>query len=432
MKRILGWIIGTVVVAVAVLGITWLKFAPPQDLRGVWKTDGYGLVLDVGPVTIDVYQVSDIHCTMDQTIPAHMWLVDFLEGVTLAHEADQMVLNVAGTLNPIYADPIDALPTLCATPVANNPTAVFDVMWEVMNTHYAHFDTHGVDWNARRALRPAPGASMDDDALMTLMQDALTGLDDGHTYIATGDTIWSPSEPTDWHDSRHMVRDNTLAAVADLSPPSETGLRVGWATPDIGYIFMTHMDPDTGIGQRADVFATEAMRQALDYLAPAKGIILDVRYNPGGSDDVSLAYASHFTDTALPVFTKTTRTETGYTVPYTATLTPTAIPTDTPIVVLTTPYTGSAAEIFTIAMRTLPQVTVMGMPTSGGLSDIMSIALPNEWELGFSHQVYLTMDGEDFERVGVPPDVFVDVDVAAAKDGRDAILEAAIAQLQSP
>lgn len=429
MKRILGWVVGLVVLAMAALGISWLKFAPSQDLRGVWKTDGYGLVLDVGALKIDVYQVSNLHCTKDQTIPAHMWIVDFLEGVTLSREANQLVLTAAGTLNPIYADKINALPAACADAVPNTSTHVFDVMWDTMNTHYAHFDTHGVDWAARKALRPAPDTALDDAALFALLQDTLADLDDGHAFIATGDTIWSPSVPADWHDDRHLMRDTTLAAVADLSGPSGTGLRVGWATPDIGYVYITHMDPETGLGQRSDTVAADAMAQVMDYLKDAKGIILDVRYNPGGSDDVSLAYASFFTDTALPVFTKTTRTETGYTAPYTATITPQEKPYTAQVVVLTSPYTGSAAEIFTMAMRDLPQVTVMGQATSGGLSDIMSIGLPNGWELGFSHQIYLTMDGTGFERIGIPPHVALDVDIAGARAGDDTVLTAAITHL---
>jgi carboxyl-terminal processing protease len=60
------------------------------------------------------------------------------------------------------------------------------------------------------------------------------------------------------------------------------------------------------------------------------------------------------------------------------------------------------------------------------LSDIMSIKLPNGWELGFSHQTYLTMAGESFERIGIPPDVAVAVDIAAARAGSDNVLAQAI------
>jgi carboxyl-terminal processing protease len=427
MKRILWWVFGVFVVSGTALGISWIYYAPPQDTRGVWKTDGYGLVLDVSATTINVYQVSDIHCMHDQTIPAHTGIVNFLEGVSFAKEDGRLALNVSGTLNPIYADPIDAVPELCDVVFPADPTTVFDVIWEVMNTHYAHFGTHSVDWAARRSLRPLPGSSLDNESLLEVLKATLTGLDDGHTYIATGDTVWSPAQPhASWHDERHLVRDTTIAAVPDLSEPSETGLRVGWATPDIGYVYMTHMDPKAGLGQRANVVAAQSFAQVLPYFANAKGIILDVRYNPGGSDDVAMTYASFFTDHAVPVFTKTTRTETGTTAPFTATIAPQAMTTALPVVLLTSPYTGSATEVFTLAMRELPQVTTMGMPTSGGLSDIMSIKLPNGWELGFSHQTYLTMAGESFERIGIPPDVAVAVDIAAARAGSDNVLAQAI------
>lgn len=427
--RSIKWIVGLLVAGLLAIAISWVFFAPDRALRGVWKTDGYGLILDVSATRIDVYQTSDVHCLHEQTIPAHTWLIDFLEGVTFTQDADQLVLNVAGTLNPIHADPIPALPALCTRDTPDTPTMVFDVMWEVMNTHYAHFDTHGVDWDARKALRPDPAAPVSDQQLFELIQQTLTGLDDGHTYIAAGDTVWSPSEKVAWHDERHMVRDTTIAAVADLSDPSPTGLRVGWAAPGIGYVYLTHMDVAAGLGQRQSVAAAQAFVQIADYFAQADGIILDVRYNPGGSDDVSLAYAGFFTDTPIPAFTKTTRTEDGYTPPFEATLDPQPTQLDVPVVVLTSPFTGSAAEIFAMTMRELPQVTTMGTPTSGGLSDIMSITLPNDWELGFSHQIYTTMAGENFERVGIPPDITVDVDIAAAENGIDNVLDEALAHL---
>lgn len=429
MKRTLIWVVGTLLAGIVAIGVSWVFNTPDKALRGVWKTEGYGLMLDVSATTIDVYQYSDLHCVLDQTIPGHTWLVNFLEGVTFTSEDDRLLLAVSGTLNPIYADEIDTLPASCDDVPANDPTTTFDVMWEVMNTHYAHFDTHGIDWAARKNLRPAPGTALNDADMLALIKDALTGLDDGHTYIATGTEVWSPSLPAAWHDDRHMVRDTTIAAVPDLSETSPTGLRVGWATPDIGYVYMADMDPDAGIGQRQDVAASHAFSQIEDFLAGAKGIILDVRYNPGGSDDVSMAYAGYFTQTAIPAFTKTTRTETGYTAPHLAMLEPKANALDMPVVVLTSPYTGSAAEIFTMTMRELPQVTTMGTPTSGGLSDVMSVKLPNGWELGLSHQIYTTMAGENFERVGITPDITVDLDLQAAQAGTDNVLNAAIAHL---
>ena len=176
------------------------------------------------------------------------------------------------------------------------------------------------------------------------------------------------------------------------------------------------MQPKTGFGQRQNVVASQAFEQVAAYFAQAKAVIVDVRYNPGGSDDVALTYAGSFTPIARPVFTKTTRTQTGYTAPFTAHLTPQVAQITVPTLLLTGPYTGSAAEVFTLAMRELPQVTVMGAATDGGLSDIMSVTLPNQWQFGFSHQIYTTMHGENFERVGITPDITLDLAPTAATD----------------
>ncbi len=431
MKRILGWTVAMLVAGVLALGISWVYYAPPQEIRGTWKTDGYGLVIDITGLTINVYQSGDTYCIHDQKAPAHMGLVNLVEGVTFDITDDRLKLTSSDVLNPIYADRIAEVPAPCDTPPSNTEANVFDAVWGAMNTHYAHFDTHGIDWAARQSLRPTAGSSRDDAGILPLLKDLLAGLDDNHVYIATGTDVWSPALPTAWHDARHLVRDTTLAAVPDLSAPSATGLQVGWAAPNIGYVYMAHMAPNTGIGQRANVAASQALSQVLAYLAGADGLILDVRYNPGGSDDVAMAYAGYFTDTALPAFTKTTRTNSGYTAPFTAMLTPQPATTDIPTVVLTSPYTGSAAEIFTLAMRELPQVTTMGETTSGSLSDVMTITLPNSWELGLSHQRYLSISGDSFEHIGIPPDVTIPVDVTAAQSGQDTILDAAISLLQT-
>lgn len=430
MKRTLSWLLGLCVFAMIAVAVSWLVYMPPKAVRGVWQTEGYGLVLDVSATTIDVYQTSDLHCHRDMRIPAHLWLVNFLEGATFTQEGDRLKIALSEGLNPVYADPIGTLPTTCTAPPEVTAQATFDVMWDVMNTHYAHFDTHGVDWAARKSFRPDPQAN--DATLWKALQDALSGLDDGHTYLAASDQVWSPAITPVWHNNRHLMRDTTLATVADISEPNAFGLQAGFAAPGIGYVFMAHMDPDTALGQTPADAATNAFGQIIDYFQAndTKALILDLRYNPGGTDNVSMAYAGFFTQSTLPVFRKQTRTTTGMTAPFTATLAPQDTHWPGPVILLTTGYTASAAEIFTLAMRELPQVVTLGEPTSGGLSDVMTTTLPNGWVLGLSNQVYETNDGGTYEATGIPPDVPFPVDIPAAQAGTDTMLAAAIARLQ--
>ena len=423
--------ISIVILIVAFLA-SWVYYAPSADMKGTWKTEGYGLAIDVGAVFIDVYQVTDMSCRRDMRIPAHLPLIKALEGAEFAVVDGRFKLGVEGTLNPIFADRTAALPSQCliqTRPAPDSATYNFDVFWQAMHEHYAFFDLHGVDWDARKSLRPSEDA--DDATLWAAMSDALNGLDDGHLYIHDGTTVHSPSVRPDWHADRHLARDTTRAAIPEgVALIRDSGVLFGFATPDIAYISIDHMNVDSGIGQSDFRKATAVFAELAPEIANAKGIIIDIRYNPGGSDDIALAYASYFAATETPAFSKTTRTASGYT-PATEVFTPIGPRhLSQPTVLLTGPYTGSAAEIFNFAMRNLPQVTTMGTATGGGLSDVLNFTLPNGWQLGLSHQIYLAPNGAAYEGIGIPPKIEVPIDIPAFHAGRDTQLEAAIAHLQ--
>ena len=76
-----------------------------------------------------------------------------------------------------------------------------------------------------------------------------------------------------------------------------------------------------------------------------------------------------------------------------------------PIVVLTGERTTSAAEALVMRLRVLPQAIVMGQPTQGAHSDVLSRTLPNGWRLGLSNEVYTLADGHVYEGLGIPPTI---------------------------
>ncbi len=98
------------------------------------------------------------------------------------------------------------------------------------------------------------------------------------------------------------------------------------------------------------------------------------------------------------------------------------------MVLVTSGLTGSAAEILTLAMREMDHVISLGEPTSGGLSDVKEFTLPNGWSLSLSNQTYLSMNGDLFEGVGIPPDSSVAFEAPQYLAGRDPVLVAAFAK----
>jgi carboxyl-terminal processing protease len=65
--------------------------------------------------------------------------------------------------------------------------------------------------------------------------------------------------------------------------------------------------------------------------------------------------------------------------------------------------TYSGAEIFTMATMRFANVTRVGEPTAGALSDVLPFKLPNGWEIGLSNERYFASDGVVYEDRGVPP-----------------------------
>jgi hypothetical protein len=407
---------------IILIAVSWIWNAPRDNLRGVWASDGYGLYVDVGRVVIDVYQVTEVSCLRDMRIPAHLWAIKALEGVSFDRAGDRLRLEVTGSLNPIYADRAPTLPAHCAkTETPGTQAENYAVFWNAMAEHYPFFDLHGVDW----ASRQTPSS----DDLWQAITSAMDGLDDGHLYIHDGEQVYSPSVRPDWYEDRHAVRDATRASiVGGLSHITDSGLWIGRASDDVAYVYIEHMETDTSFGGLPSDTAKQAMAKVIAAFPRARAFIIDVRYNPGGSDDIALAYASFFTRTPTIAFSKSTRTRNGFTAQTEVMTQPDPRAVDKPVYLLTSGFTGSAAEIFTLAMRELPNVTTMGTPTGGGLSDVLNFSLPNGWELGLSHQIYLAPDGSAFEGVGIPPDVTLPVDVAAYKAGHDPLIAAALAE----
>ena len=412
---------------------SWVIHMPKADLRGVWQTEGYGLVLDVGALSIDIYETSAISCLPSMQVPAHLGLIRMIEGIDLRLDSGRLTLSIDGTIGPIRADRVNALPDACKVGSPQRPGTAqqnFDVFWAKMNEHYAFFDLHGVDWAARRAaLRPGQDEVLTDDALFARMTAALAGLDDEHLTLVSDGETYSPALRPDWYENRQQMRDAAWAQIpGGMTEVADTGLAYGFAAPGVGYISIARMNASPSLGTSREAFAAKAFAPVAAAMAEARMIIVDIRYNPGGSDLIGLAYAGYFTALALPVLSKTTRTDTGYSTPFHHVLQPQGGPVlSQPVILLTGSLTASAAEIFTLAMRELPHVTVIGTPTAGALSDLLDVTLPNGWTLGLSHQRYLDHRGLRNEKIGIPPDVLRPVDLAGFASGHDSLLAEAVA-----
>lgn len=436
MRKLAKTLLGTVLFLATLFGVSWLIYMPDGTERGAWRAETGGAVLHLTPFKATLYSESSHSCLPVISFPAHMKLVELAEGARVSVTDGQLHLEVDGSLDVSRFDKLDALPAGCTDPDPGAASArdVFDATWAALDEHYAFFDLHGVDWDARRALAPEPGGAIpvSDTDIKEMLLDLTAGLDDGHLHFGSDQTGYaSPAERPGWiPEGSSLTRDilHDIAASNAGTPLTQKGSEAifyGLRRDGIGYISVREMDVTVPLGGNSTEEMARVFGEVLSALSEAKALVIDIRYNPGGSDTVSFGLAGHFIEAPLEAFTKTTRVGVGQTDPFTAVVMPAGdAPFARPVVLLTSELTGSAAEILTLALREIDHVTTLGERTSGGLSDVMGFTLPNGWGLGLSNQTYLTMTGELFEGTGIPPDVSVTFDTAEYLAGRDPVLEA--------
>ncbi|MEA2459333.1 MAG: carboxyl-terminal processing protease, partial [Thermoleophilaceae bacterium] len=166
------------------------------------------------------------------------------------------------------------------------------------------------------------------------------------------------------------------------------------------------------------------LRQAVDKALAGgdKGIILDLRGNPGGILDEGRLVASIFVDKGLIVSTK------GRTQPEQKLYaTGDAIPANVPMVVLVDSGTASAAEIVTGALRDYNRATVVGHKTFGKGVFQQIEPLANHGLLKLTVGSYYLPKGENLAGHGIEAQVRAPADDPKTK--RDEALPVALRTL---
>ncbi|MEM7513627.1 MAG: S41 family peptidase, partial [Bacteroidota bacterium] len=159
-------------------------------------------------------------------------------------------------------------------------------------------------------------------------------------------------------------------------------------------------------------FADGAMRM----LASSDAIIIDLRNNSGGRGDMVDYLLSYFFEE--PIITGKSRKRRGDTFVDRTHKTPKRtsgrIMADTPLFILTSSMTFSAAEAFSYPLKVYKRATFIGETTKGGANAGDLISLDEDLQIfipdvaGLPHPV----SGEIFEGIGILPDVEVESEKA--------------------
>jgi hypothetical protein len=317
---------------------------------------------------------------------------------------------------------------LLLTACADGPTSLapmdrastYDVIWRDVDLHYPYFTWNGVNWDSvGQAHRDRALAAPTDRAFVAELGALLAELRDPHVsisapgiglpirYIAAFDTT-----PT-WFNARETA----ARYLQSVDTAASGNLVFGRLTPKIGYLRIASFSGKDWTGD---------VERALRELQPS-GLVIDLRDNMGGYRATALGIASLFADRARTFGYLRYRNGPRHDAltPFEAErIAPIGVRRlGGPVCVLTNRRVLSAAEEFVLAMRALPNVTIVGDTTGGASGGPVTRSLPNGWSYQYSRWVEYDAGRRIIQGAGIAPDVVV----RDAQGGGDPVVERGMA-----
>ena len=302
----------------------------------------------------------------------------------------------------------------------DTPQGNFEALWQIIDEHYCFLDYKkeniGLDWQAVKGkYQVRIHDNMTKLQLFEVLTDLLAELQDGHVNLTTSHDFgrnwsWFENYPTNLSDTllrRYMGTDYKIAA----------GLKYKILDDNTGYIRYESFSDGIGEGNLDEV---------LTHLILCRALIIDIRGNGGGeltnaemlagrfcNEKTLVGYVQHKTGPGHSDFSSM---EARYLEPAKG------VRWHKKVYVLTNRHVYSAAKEFTMYMKALPNVTVVGDQTGGGAGMPFSSTLPNGWVVRFSAVPMFDHNGKSTE-FGIAPDYKVDLTDEDFLKGEDTIIE---------
>ena len=215
---------------------------------------------------------------------------------------------------------------------------------------------------------------------------------------------------------------------AEMEKENEEGEQTGYLTPEmiederkknfgfnelkilqgnIGYLDLRIFFPPK--------YAGETAVAAMNFFSNCDALIIDLRYNGGGWDDMVTFLMSYFFNSEESVTLSTTysRYEDEYYQSHTLSYVPGKLLTNIPVFILTSKSTFSGAEAFAHYMKHFKKATIVGETTRGGQNpvEIQSIGYGLIMLIPSWKQIYSASE-TGWEGVGVKPHIQTDANNA--------------------
>ena len=298
----------------------------------------------------------------------------------------------------------------------------YDDVWKAFDRNYAMFviKPH-VDWKKLRArYRPLAKKARTVHEAAGVISLLLDHLGDLHVWTRAENDTFSG------FNRMRMLNANWRATKNLLGGKMNNGKGVSWTRhDDIGYINVWNLSKKEVV---------DAFHAALDKLRDTKGLIVDIRFNGGGGENLATAMAGRFADKER-VYSKNRYRAGAKHDQLTRMLERKFAPTGPwqykkPVVALFGRKTMSSAESMALMLAQCPNVTTMGDHTAGSSANPRRVEVC-DGKIVVNMPRWLDMDpsGKPFEDVGIAPDKVVKAASAAFRRG-DPVVAAALKSLR--
>jgi carboxyl-terminal processing protease len=403
---------------------------PEDALKGIWKMRGYGKIITINDTVVNSYEVTSISCTLSSQLKRD----DILQLGTIKR-VDQNLLTITQGLKIYTLDKISELPKSIEYNLtkSEDPNYNFDVFWNMMNENYPFFEERKMDWLSIQEKYQGKRIK-NKNQLRHILKNIIKQLNDGHT------TLIIPKKNGAFP---HYRTSNKTAVLEDkileryVKNPIRYGtsikgnglLNYGITENNVGYIQINNMlffsdkykNPGALSGydylfdylnaseSNPNHFEDEKrgirtlVGKIIEELQGTNAIIIDLRFNSGGYDLVSLEILRHFITEETKLYSKKAKLLNGYTAPEFFSILPADTTYNKPVFLLTSHQTASAPEVLALGSMAVKNITRIGSNTEGIFSDILEKKLPNGWTLNLSNEIYQDINGTCYESIGIPP-----------------------------
>ncbi|WP_191600251.1 serine hydrolase [Marinomonas algicola] len=418
---------------------------------GYWQEEATGLTLNITKEDVFIYNASKQTCSQSMYYESQEEAKKSLTQPKMSWEGSTQFFSAtpSGGLSSerLSFKKLDTLPMPCqlAPPKDKyDPVAIFEHTWHTFNDYYPFFELRNVNWTSQYdKFRPKVTSNTPQKELFVLIASMLSPIDDGHIELSVNNNTleedFNPASMLGWTNAIERLALEYTDGDLDLSYKSvldtfNSGLETfysinelkhlkdsngrdlmvwGVLKNNVGYLQINAME---GYAPNKDGLFTntknelteveKALNSVFTDLSMTQSMIVDIRFNGGGYDDVALAIAGRFTNdtylshkkqkyyshntTDLKNYFVTPYSDNGYT---------------NPVAIITGPNTASAAEIFALSMKPLTHVSQIGEPTRGVLSDVLDVDLGAGWSIGLSHENYFSAKSVLYEGIGIPAEL---------------------------